>query len=79
MEDFNDPLSLEELTEKVLELTERVTKLEALLELHEKTFQEIKGELRRLEAKLEARIDRYFWLWVTTLIAAVVLRVFGFL
>ncbi|MEM2234057.1 MAG: hypothetical protein QXP81_11030 [Nitrososphaerota archaeon] len=79
MEDFNDPLSLEELTEKVLELTERVTKLEALLELHEKTFQEIKGELRRLEAKLEARIDRYFWLWVTTLIAAVVLRVFGYL
>ncbi|MEM0455362.1 MAG: hypothetical protein QXM81_06000 [Nitrososphaerota archaeon] len=75
MEDFNDPLSLEELTEKVLELTERVTKLEALLELHEKTFQEIKGELRRLEA----RIDRYFWLWVTTLIAAVVLRVFGYL
>jgi|GEM_PF-6843651 len=75
MEDFNDPLSLEELTEKVLELTERVTKLEALLELHEKTFQEIKGELRRLEA----RIDRYFWLWVTTLITAVALRILGFL
>jgi len=46
-----------------------------LLELHEKTFQEIKGELRRFEA----RIDRYFWRWMTTLIAAVVLRVFGYL
>jgi len=28
---------------------------------------------------LEARIDRYFWLWVTTLITAVALRILGFL
>jgi predicted RNase H-like nuclease (RuvC/YqgF family) len=67
---FNDPLTLEELTERVIELGERVTRLETLIEEFRKTREELKDEIRRLDAK----IDRFFWLWVSTIVAAFVLR-----
>jgi predicted RNase H-like nuclease (RuvC/YqgF family) len=67
---FNDPLTLEELTERVIELGERVTRLETLIEEFRKTREELKAEIRRLDAK----IDRFFWLWVSTIVAAFVLR-----
>ena len=63
---FNDPLTLEELTDRVIELSERVTRLEALIE----EFKELREEIRRLDAK----IDRFYWLWVSTIVAAFVLR-----
>jgi hypothetical protein len=63
---FNDPLTLEELTDRVIELSERVTRLEALIE----EIKELREEIRRLDAK----IDRFYWLWVSTIVAAFVLR-----
>jgi len=63
---FNDPMTLEELTERVIELSERVARLEALIE----EFKELREEIRRLDAK----IDRFYWLWVSTIVAAFVLR-----
>ena len=71
----NDPLTLEELTQRVFELTERVAKLETLIEQHQKTFESID---RRFE-KLEAKLDRFFWLWVSTVAAGIALRVIGLL
>ncbi len=70
MKDLKDPLTLEELTEKVIALDERVTRLETLIEQHEKTFARIEARLDRLEA----RIDRFFWLWVGTVAAGIILR-----
>jgi predicted RNase H-like nuclease (RuvC/YqgF family) len=108
---FNDPLTLEELTERVIELGERVAGLEALVEEFRKTREELKDEIRRLDTKIDkvrdelreefkaeirrlddkvesvrkelreeirrvdAKIDRFFWLWVSTIVAAFVLRV----
>jgi uncharacterized coiled-coil DUF342 family protein len=94
---FNDPLTLEELTVKVIELDERVTRLETLVEEFRKTREELKAEMKDLrkeiDAKIEsvrkelreefkaeirrldAKIDRFFWLWVSTIVAAFVLRV----
>jgi hypothetical protein len=43
---FNDPLTLEELTVKVIELDERVTRLETLIEEFRKTGEELKDEMR---------------------------------
>jgi phosphate uptake regulator len=63
---FNDPMTLEELTDRVIELSERVARLEALIE----EFKELREEIRRLDAK----IDRLYWLWVSTIVAAFVLR-----
>jgi phosphate uptake regulator len=62
---FN-PLTLEELTDRVIELSERVARLEALIE----EFKELREEIRRLDAK----IDRLYWLWVSTIVTAFVLR-----
>ena len=66
---------------RLVELGERVAKLEALIEMHEKTFKELREEIRdverRLESRmdrLEARIDRFFWLWVGTVAAGIILR-----
>jgi predicted nucleic acid-binding Zn-ribbon protein len=94
---FNDPLTLEELTVKVIELDERVTRLETLVEEFRKTREELKAEMRDLRKeidakvesvrkelkeefkaeirRLDAKIDRFFWLWVSTIVAAFVLRV----
>jgi hypothetical protein len=41
-----------------------------LIEEFRKTREELKDEIRRLDAK----IDRFFWLWVSTIVAAFVLR-----
>ncbi len=89
---FNDPLTLEELTVKVIELDERVTRLETLVEEFRKTREELKAEMRDLRKEIDAKvesvrkelreeirrldtkIDRYFWLWVSTIVAAFVLR-----
>jgi predicted RNase H-like nuclease (RuvC/YqgF family) len=50
---FNDPMTLEELTARVIELGERVTRLETLIEEFRKTREELKDEIRRLDAKVE--------------------------
>jgi len=89
---FNDPLTLEELTVKVIELDERVTRLETLVEEFRKTREELKAEMRDLRKeidakvesvrkelreeirRLDAKIDRFFWLWVSTIVAAFILR-----
>jgi chromosome segregation ATPase len=64
---------MEELTERVVELSERVARLEALVEEFRKTREELREEIRRVDAKM----DRLFWLWVSTIAAAFVLRVLG--
>jgi len=69
----DDPLSLEELTERVVELSEKVARLEAIAEELKRSREEIRQEMRRLDAKM----DRLFWLWVSTIAAAFVLRVLG--
>jgi predicted nuclease with TOPRIM domain len=85
---FNDPLTLEELTERVIELGERVARLETLVEefrkldakidrVRDELREEFKAEIRRLETRidrLDAKIDRFFWLWVSTIVAAFILR-----
>jgi archaellum component FlaC len=53
---FNDPLSLEELTVKVIELDERVTRLETLVEEFRKTREELKAEIRELREELKGEI-----------------------
>jgi predicted RNase H-like nuclease (RuvC/YqgF family) len=68
-----DPMTMEELTERVVELSERVARLEALVEEFRKTREELREEIRRVDAKM----DRLFWLWVSTIAAAFVLRVLG--
>ena len=89
---FNDPLTLEELTVKVIELDERMTRLETLVEEFRKTREELKVEMRDLRKeidakvesvrkelreeirRLDAKIDRFFWLWASTIVAAFILR-----
>ena len=56
-------------------MSERIAKLEALMEEYKSIRQELREEIRRLDSKT----DRYFWLWVSTIAAAVLLRVFGLL
>ncbi|MDJ0273908.1 MAG: hypothetical protein NYU90_01730 [Aigarchaeota archaeon] len=56
-------------------MAERIAKLEVIVEEHRKILENID---RRFE-RLESRIDRYFWLWVTTLISAILLKIFGYL
>jgi archaellum component FlaC len=68
-----DPMTMEELTERVVELSDRVARLEALVEEFRKTREEFREEIRRVDAKM----DRLFWLWVSTIAAAFVLRVLG--
>jgi predicted RNase H-like nuclease (RuvC/YqgF family) len=68
-----DPMTMEELTERVVELSDRVARLEALVEEFRKTREELREEIRRVDAKM----DRLFWLWVSTIAAAFVLRVLG--
>jgi predicted RNase H-like nuclease (RuvC/YqgF family) len=68
-----DPMTMEELTERVVELSERVARLEALVEEFRRTREELREEIRRVDAKM----DRLFWLWVSTIAAAFVLRVLG--
>jgi chromosome segregation ATPase len=57
----------------VVELSERVARLEALVEEFRRTREELREEIRRVDAKM----DRLFWLWVSTIAAAFVLRVLG--
>jgi len=54
---FNDPLTLEELTVKVIELDERVTRLETLVEEFRKTREELKAELRDLRKEIDAKVE----------------------
>jgi predicted RNase H-like nuclease (RuvC/YqgF family) len=68
-----DPMTMEELTERVVELSDRVARLEALVEEFRKTREELREEIWRVDAKM----DRQFWLWVSTIAAAFVLRVLG--
>jgi predicted RNase H-like nuclease (RuvC/YqgF family) len=68
-----DPMTMEELTERVVEPSERVARLEALVEEFRRTREELREEIRRVDAKM----DRLFWLWVSTIAAAFVLRVLG--
>jgi chromosome segregation ATPase len=55
---FNDPLTLEELTVKVIELDERVTRLETLVEEFRKTREELKDEMRELRKEFMEEIRR---------------------
>ena len=66
MKGLKDPPTLEELTESVVELSERVARLEALIKMHERTFRELREEVRR-----------YFWLWVGTIAVGMILKVAG--
>jgi len=61
--------------------------LEARVDAIEKDIATIKTSLRHLEEdmkelrmeirRLDAKIDRFFWLWVSTIAVAVLMRVFG--
>ena len=51
---FNDPLTLEELTERTFELTEKVARLEAFIEGFREDIRQLRDEI----AKLDAKIDR---------------------
>jgi predicted RNase H-like nuclease (RuvC/YqgF family) len=43
-----DPMTMEELTERVMELSDRVARLEALVEEFRMTREELKAEIREL-------------------------------
>jgi predicted RNase H-like nuclease (RuvC/YqgF family) len=43
-----DPMTMEELTERVMELSDRVARLEALVEEFRRTREELKAEIREL-------------------------------
>ncbi|MEM4211404.1 MAG: hypothetical protein QXS72_09305 [Candidatus Caldarchaeum sp.] len=69
-------MTVEELTQRVLDLTEKMAKLETLIEQHQKTFESIDRRFERLETSIEElrrdvdrKLDRFFWLWVTTVAA----------
>jgi predicted nuclease with TOPRIM domain len=51
---FNDPLTLEELTERTFELTEKVARLDAFIEGFREDIRQLRDEI----AKLDAKIDR---------------------
>ncbi len=88
----SNPFTPEELTEKVIGLSERIAKLEALMERYGETLAEIKARVGKIEAKfdededesneiraitgrLEIKLDIYFWLWLGTIAAWIILRV----
>ncbi|MEM2233594.1 MAG: hypothetical protein QXP81_08665 [Nitrososphaerota archaeon] len=66
---------------------EQFMALEARVDAIEKDIATIKTSLRHLEEdmkelrmeirRLDAKIDRFFWLWVSTIAVAVLMRVFG--
>lgn len=75
-----DPMTMEELTERVMGLSDRVARLEALVEEFRRTREELKAEARELREEIrrvDAKMDRLFWLWVSTIAIALVLRVLG--
>ena len=75
-----DSMTMEELTERVVELSERVAKLEALVEEFRRSREELREDMRQLReevGRVDAKMDRLFWLWVSTIAAAFVLRVLG--
>jgi molecular chaperone GrpE (heat shock protein) len=58
---FNDPMTLEELTARAIELTEKVARLEAIAEEFGKTREELKAEMRELREevrRLDAKIEK---------------------
>jgi phage shock protein A len=61
-------------------LSDRVARLEALVEEFRRTREELKAETRELREEIrrvDAKMDRLFWLWVSTIAIALVLRVLG--
>ncbi|MEM0483036.1 MAG: hypothetical protein QXM16_09180 [Nitrososphaerota archaeon] len=82
MKDLKDPNPQGDL--KIVELSERVARLETLTEEMRDDIRELKEEMRNLRMdiraeirRLDAKIDRFFWLWVATVAAGIALRILG--
>jgi archaellum component FlaC len=51
-----DPMTMEELTERVMELSDRVARLEALVEEFRRTREELKADIKAVRAELKEDI-----------------------
>jgi chromosome segregation ATPase len=53
-----DPMTMEELTERVVELSDRVARLEALVEEFRRTREELKADIKAVREELKEEIRR---------------------